>query len=148
MLKSKSWCTLVAITLVFTLAMFPGCSQNGVFTTTPDSAVSALPSKTPEYVTEWPKNEYTELIPKPESGTMDYICDYSDTGRYMLVLTDMTKEQSGVYVDELKEHGYTVIQSKGNEVSVGTMLQKDNAILSVAYSDNIFNIVITIKRDT
>lgn len=147
MLKNKSWYALVAITLVCTLAILAGCSQNDS-SQTPDNAISALPSVTPEYITEWPENEYTELIPKPEYGTMDYVCDYSDTGRYMLVLTDITKEQSGIYVDELKEQGYTEIYSKGNEVSVGTMLQKDNVVLSVAYSDDIFNILITIESDT
>lgn len=147
MLKNKSWCTLVAITLVCTLAMLAGCSQDNS-SQTPNNTISALPSVTPEYTTEWPENEYTELIPKPEYGTMHYVCDYSDTGRYMLVLSDITKEQSGIYVDELKEQGYTEIHSKGNEVSVGTMLQKDNAILSVAYSDDIFNILIMIESDT
>lgn len=147
MLKNKLWYALVAITLVCTLAILAGCSQNDS-SQTPNNAISALPSVTPEYITEWPENEYTELIPKPEYGTMDYVCDYSDTGRYMLVLTDITKEQSGIYMDELKEQGYTEIYSKGNEVSVGTMLQKDNAVLSVAYSDDIFNILITIENDT
>ena len=66
----------------------------------------------------------------------------------MLVLTNITKEQSLIYVDELKEQGYTEIHSKGNEVSVGTMLQKDNAILSIAYSDNLINILIMIENDT
>lgn len=147
MLKNKSWYALVAITLVCTLAMLAGCSQNDSSKTS-DSVISGLPSVTPEYISEWPENEYTQLIPKPEYGTMDYVCDYSDTGRYMLVLTDITKEQSGIYVDELKEQGYSEIHSNGNEVSVGTMLQKDNAILSVAYSDDIFNILITIENDT
>ncbi len=147
MLKNKSWYALVAIILVCTLAMFAGCSQNDS-SQTPDNAIAALPSVTPEYITEWSENEYTELIPKPEYGTMDYVCDYSDTGRYMLVLTDITKEQSDNYVDELKKQGYTEIHSKGNEVSVGTMLQKDNSILSIAFSDDIFNILITIENDT
>lgn len=147
MLKGKSWYTPLAVTLVCTLAILAGCSQNDGSKTL-DSALSGFFSAAPEYISEWPENEYTALIPKPEYGTMDYIYNSSDTGRYMLVLTNITKEQSLIYVDELKEQGYTEIHSKGNEVSVGTMLQKDNAILSIAYSDNLINILIMIENDT
>ncbi len=147
MVKNKSWYVLIAITLVCTLAILTGCSQSDSSKTS-DSALSSFPTVAPEYISEWPENEYTELIPKPEYGTMDYVYDYSDIGRYALVLTDITKEQSGIYVDELKEQGFSEIHSKGNEVSVGTMLQKDNVILSVAYSDNVFNILITVESDT
>lgn len=147
MRKNKAWDTLAAIALALTLAALAGCSPDGG-AKAPDHASSGLPAVTPEYTSEWPENAYTARIPKPEYGTLEYICDDSDTGRYMLVLTDITKEQSNRYVDELKEQGYTEIHAEGNEVSVGTMLQKDNAILSIAYSDNIFDIVITIESDT
>lgn len=146
MLNKKLWCALASVTLACILAAQVGCAQ-GQDSKNSDSALSSFSAVEPEYSSEWPENEYTELIPRPEYGTMDYVCDYSDLGRYELVLTDMTKEQSAGYVDELKKQGFSELHSKGNEVSVGTMLQKENVVLSVAYSDNLLNILITIESD-
>lgn len=146
-MKNKSRFTLVTVALICILIMLVGCSQNNEPENL-DSTLSSLPAVTPEYISEWPENEFTEVIPKPEYGTMDYICNYSENGRYMLVLKEITKAESDMYVDKLKEYGYTEIHSNGNQVSVGTMLEKDNIILSVAYSDDIFNILITIENNT
>ena len=136
MLNKKLWCALVSVALACILAVLVGCAQ-GQDSKISDSALSSFSAVEPEYSSEWPENEYTELIPRPEYGTRDYVCDYSDLGRYALVLTDMTEEQSAGYVNELKEQGFSELHSKGNEVSVGTMLQKENVVLSVAYSDNL-----------
>lgn len=128
-------------TLLCTMTLFAGCSQSDTSKLAEDR-FSELPPVAPEYITEWPENEYTGQIPQPEYGVLDYVCDYSDTGRYMVVLTDITQEESGAYVEVLKERGFTEIHSEGNQVSVGTMLQKDSVVLSIAYSDNLFNILI------
>lgn len=129
-------------TLLCTLVLIAGCSKNNA-SALPDNVLPGLTSVAPEYVTEWPENEYTKHIPQPEHGVMHYVCDYSDAGRYLVALTDLTQEDSGDYVDVLKEQGFTEIHSEGNQVSVGTMLQKDKVALSIAYSDNILTILIT-----
>lgn len=102
----------------------------------------------PVYVTEWPENEFTSQIITPENGEIDYIYDYSDFGRYAVFMKDMSEEKTAEYIEELKEQGYSEIASEGNDVAVGTMMQKDNVILSISYSGDIFGIMITIENDT
>lgn len=133
--------------LVCALTLLAGCSNNEVSNKV-NSPTWDLSNVEPVYVTEWPENEFTSQIIKPENGEMDYICDYSDSGRYLLVMKDMSEKESSDYVKELKEQGYSEIASEGNEVSVGTMMQKDNVTLSIAYSGEMFGVVITIESDT
>ena len=96
-----------------------------------------------EYVTQWPENELTALIPEPQAGTLDYIRDFSAEGRYQLVLKDISQEDCSTYVSSLQQAGYAEVSSEANEASAGTVLQKDNTVLSSAYSDNVLNILIT-----
>ncbi|HIZ56069.1 MAG TPA: hypothetical protein H9671_07690, partial [Firmicutes bacterium] len=102
----------------------------------------------PVYVTEWPDNEYTTQIVKPEYGEMDYIVDYSASGRYAVNLKNISEEESAAYVEELKESGYSEIFSEGNDASVGTMLKKDDVTLSIAYSGTDFGLIIMMDSDT
>ena len=96
-----------------------------------------------EYVTQWPENELTALIPEPQAGTLDYIRDFSAEGRYQLVLKDISQEDCSAYVSSLQQAGYAEVSSEANEASAGTVLQKDGTVLSIAYSDNVLNILIT-----
>lgn len=134
-----------ATAFIYILMMLTGCSQSS-HPAAFDSALTQLPAIIPEYTSDWPENEYTELIPRPEYGTMDYVFDDSENGRYILVLTDIRKEESCNYLNELKEHGYSEIKSGSNLVSAGAMLQKDSVILSVAYSENLLNILIILEN--
>lgn len=63
-------------------------------------------------------------------------------------MKDMSEKKSAEYIEELKEQGYSEIASEGNDVSVGTMMQKDNVTLSISYSGEIFGIMIAIESDT
>ncbi len=40
----------------------------------------------------------TALIPQPEAGTIDYVCDYSDSGRYRIVMKDVTRLETESYL--------------------------------------------------
>ena len=62
-------------------------------------------------------------------------------------MKELSKEESDDYIEELKEQGYSEVASKGNDVSVGTILQKNNVYLSISYSDAILGILITIESD-
>ena len=62
-------------------------------------------------------------------------------------MKELSKEESADYIEELKEQGYSEVASKGNDVSVGTILQKNNVYLSISYSDAILGILITIESD-
>lgn len=144
----KRFCHIfVPLVLVCILTLLAGCSNNEVSNKSNGSAWN-LANAEPVYVTEWPENEFTSQIIKPENGKIDYIYDYSDSGRYAVFMKEMSEEQSAEYIEELKEQGYSEIASEGNDVSVGTMMQKDNVILSISYSGEIFGIMITIESDT
>lgn len=144
----KRFCRMfVPLIVVCALTLLAGCSNKETSNKSSGSTWD-LSNAEPVYVTEWPENEFTSQIVKPENGEMDYICDYSDSGRYLLVMKDMSEEESSDYVKELKEQGYSEIAFEGNDVSVGTMMQKDHVILSIAYSGEMFGVMITIESDT
>lgn len=100
----------------------------------------------PTYVTEWPENEFTSQIAEPENGEVDYVCDYSDSMRYLLVIKEISEAESSEYIRQLEAQGYSEIASEGNNVSVGTLMQRENVILSITYSGEMLGILITIDR--
>lgn len=140
----KRFTFILTATLLF-LCVLAGCSnQNkseGNTQTTWD-----LTDAEPVYVTEWPENEYTSQIVKPEYGEMDYIFDFSDSGRYALFLKEISEEESKEYIEQLKEAGFSETFSEGNQVSVGTILEKDDVFLSIAFSDGILAMTITMEK--
>ncbi len=132
---------------LFACTVCTGCSENVVLENESHTAWNAADAQ-PVYVTEWPDNEYTTQIVKPEYGEMDYIVDYSASGRYAVNLKNISEEESAAYVEELKESGYSEIFSEGNDASVGTMLKKDDVTLSIAYSGTDFGLIIMMDSDT
>ena len=42
----------------------------------------------------------------------------------------------------LEEAGYTALHTDAGETSMGTMLEKDGTVLSVAYSEGVLNLLI------
>lgn len=104
-----------------------------------------LADNEPVYVTQWPENEYTSQIIKPEYGEMDYVYDNSDSGRYALFLKNISEEESADYIETLKEHGFSELISEGNDASVGTILEKDKVTLSIAYSNGSLGMEITME---
>lgn len=136
----------VSLVLVCVLTLLAGCSNNKASNENIGS-IWDLSNAEPTYITEWPENEFTSQIIKPENGEVDYIYDFSDSGRYAVFMKEMSETKSADYIEELKEQGYSEVASKGNDVSVGTILQKNNVSLSISYSDTILGIMITIESD-
>ena len=136
----------VPLVLVCALTLLAGCSSNNS-PSKYNGATWDLANAEPIYATEWPENEYTSQIIKPENGEIDYIYDFSDCGRYAIFMKELSKAESADYIEKLKEQGYSEVASKGNNVSVGTILQKNNVYLSISYSDTILGIAITIESD-
>lgn len=97
-----------------------------------------------QFTDKWPENEYTAVISEPEKGTMQYIIDDSANGRFTAALKDITKAESAAYVELLQKDGYSLVQSVEEEDMVGVLLQKDDASLSIAYSEGILCISITL----
>ncbi|MGI6028104.1 MAG: DUF6591 domain-containing protein [Candidatus Heteroscillospira sp.] len=131
-----------SIFLACAISLLSGCSS-----ASDDSGqLWTLEGAEPVYVSEWPENDYTALIPQPESGEMDYVLDISDAGRYAVVLKNISMENSEEYVESLKAQGFSELASERNQVSVGLMLKKDGTCLSVSYSDKILGILITVEN--
>ena len=104
-----------------------------------DWAISAEP----EYLSEWPENDFTASIPRPEAGEIHYVCDYSDAGRYLVVLQGMSRQESADYLEVLVTQGYNQLLSEEGEASSGALLQKDGTVLSVAFSEDSLSILIS-----
>lgn len=141
----KRFTSILLAALLLTLCVLTGCSNKNNLDNNTQSAWN-LADAEPIYVTEWPENDYTSQVVKPEHGEIDYVFDLSDSGRYALFLKEISEEESNEYINRLKQSGYSEIISKGNEVSLGTMLKKDNTILSIALSDGILAMIITIEQ--
>ena len=133
---------ILAILLVAVLvcAALAGCAAKGA----PAAAWDAAGVE-PEYLTQLPDNAFTEKIVPPQVGALDYVLDHSDSGRYAVFFKDSSSEDSAAYVDALKSIGYTELQSAANDVSTGTMLERDDAYLSVSYSDGVLGVLITLR---
>ena len=99
----------------------------------------------PVYLTECPENEFTAQIVEPEHGEIDYVCDYSEEMRYLIVLKNMPEGEPSQYAEALKALGYAEIASGGNNVSVGTLPRKDNVMLSIAHSGEMLSVLITME---
>ena len=101
----------------------------------------------PAYLTQWPDNAFTQKIPQPQSGTVDYVLDHSASGRYAIFCKDISAAESAQYVQALRDAGYTELQSAESSVSTGTILERDDAYLSVSYANGTLGIVITLREN-
>lgn len=97
------------------------------------------------YLTDYPENEFTVQIPKPEDGTIDYVIDDSINGRYAVFLKDITMEQSESYISELVNAGYRQMTGTKTDVAVGQMFSNNDVMLSVAYSEGVLGIQIIME---
>jgi len=140
-----AYSALISI-LVACLIALTGCS-NQKPTGNEGAAMWDLTDAKPIYVSEWPENDYTAKISAPQYGEINYIYDFSNEGCYAVFLKNISKEESEKYVDVLIQDGFTEQFTEGNAVSVGTTLGKDDVILSVAYSDGSFGMIIMIDSE-
>lgn len=93
---------------------------------------------------QWPENAFTDQIPRPQVGTVDYILDAFEDGRYVVSLTDISWEVAHDYLEDLQAAGYVLLESAENDVSGGSLLQRENVLLNVSYSHMGLGILITI----
>lgn len=96
----------------------------------------------PEILENLPQNELTELIEMPNVGELDYVLDLTESDRYGIFWKDISSEQSKIWLDGLIESGFSKVQYAANEVSVGTILKKDDVYLSISYSENVLSVLI------
>ncbi len=139
----------VSFLLIFLLvcSLFTACSaKDDPADALLDTAWDAAGAQ-PEYLTQWPDNVFTEKIVPPQSGSVDYALDYTDSGRYAIFIKDISLEGSEEYVKELESIGYSEIRSAAGGVSVGRLFEGNEAYLSISYSEVILGLVITPKED-
>lgn len=125
--------------------MFAGCSPQGKTAEEPAGMVWDVTDAEPEFLTQWPENTFTEKIVPPQSGSIDYVLDGTQAGRYAVFIKDISAQASDKYVETLKTLGYAEIQSAKNRVSVGMILERNDALLSVSYADGVLGVLITLK---
>ena len=141
----KSFTLLLAGLLICLL--LAGCAAN----TASAEALGALSwdaaAAEPAYLTQWPDNAFTQKIPQPQSGTVDYVLDHSASGRYAIFCKDISAAESAQYVQALRDAGYAELQSAESSISTGTILERDDAYLSVSYANGTLGIVITLREN-
>lgn len=134
--------------ILLVCSLFTGCSAKKDSDSELNNTPWNMTGAAPEYLTEWPDNTFTETILKPQNGKMDYVLDYTDSGRYAIFIKDISSKESEHYVEELKNNGYSEIHSNADDTAAGTMLESDYAYLSISYSDDVLGILITLRDDT
>lgn len=131
---------LFAVSVVIVLLFSVLCSYDN----SNDSHVLTTESSLGEYNfnTEWPDNEFTENVPKPEHGSVWYTYSFNDRDAFSVSLDEISVEESDIYIEKLKSYGYVILRKASNDVSTGINMVKDNIYLSIAYSEGVLDILI------
>ena len=127
-------------------SLLTGCAPKNAPADGLDGAAWSLTDAKREYPTQWPENAFTEKVTEPQSGTIDYVLDSSDSGRYALFLKDISAKEGERYIQALKDMGYTEVRSASNQVSIGTLLDRADASLSVSCAEGVLGVLITLKE--
>lgn len=98
-------------------------------------------------ISEWPDNEYTKAILKPDVEEMDYTLFDENTGYYAVFLKNVTIEDGKQYIQLLKENGFESVSNDTNFVTIGEILKKDTTGLSVSASENVLALYITLNAE-
>lgn len=93
----------------------------------------------------WPENEFTAVLPEPETGAVESVYDGSADGRYAILLQDMTQEASEGYLETLRDAGFMPVSEESEPEASGTVLYRDGVYLSVAYSGDGMSLLITLE---
>lgn len=97
------------------------------------------------FINEWPENRFTETIPEPSVGKVDYVIDDSSNGKYAIFYSDISMDEAKSYIEELKGIGYHSVTDENEDVAIGTLLKRDAVMVSVSVSEGILGIYISIE---
>lgn len=112
-----------------------------------ESKIKDVNAPTPEYTSEWPDNEYTNAIIKPDIGEMDYTLFDDNAGYYSVFLKNVTMEEGKQYIQLLKENGFESTASDSNFVAAGELLRKGKTGLNISVSENVLGIRISLDAE-
>ena len=89
-----------------------------------------------QYSGDWPENEYTKLLPKPDFTLTAAIA--TDSG-FMVIFQDATIDQIKAYVEKIKLAGFTVGAETTDEDIMGMVMYSYDAKNTAGYSLSIFS---------
>lgn len=138
-MKRNNFIFVFVVLLAFCLI---GCGTN-----TSESDTEDVNAAIREEISEWPDNEYTKAILKPDVGEMDYTLSDENAGYYAVFLKNVTMEDSKQYIQLLKENGFESVNSDSNSVAIGEILKKGTTGLSVSASENVLALYITLNAE-
>lgn len=138
-MKRNNFILVFVVLLAFCLI---GCGTN-----TSESDTEDVNAAIREEISEWPDNEYTKAILKPDVGEMDYTLSDENAGYYAVFLKNVTMEDSKQYIQLLKENGFESVSSDSNSVAIGEILKKGTTGLSVSASENVLALYITLNAE-
>lgn len=137
--------TLVMLLTISLTIMLYGCGSSPA--NIEESEQEGVSTVIREELEEWPDNDYTRAIIKPEVGTMDYALYDEEAGYYAVFLKDVALEDGKQYIQLLQKNGFETVSSDSNSVAIGELLQKDNVGISVSASENVLALYITLNSD-
>jgi len=121
------------------------------------SAEQDIPSSAPEItwteIDEWPDNEFTRLIPRPEAGTPVRCAQGASAGYsfFSLELADLDPEACKAYLQAIEEAGFSPVSVEEEElspgsVSIGNVYTSGETGLSLAYSSGVDQLALYISK--
>lgn len=137
--------TFVMLLTISLTSMLYGCGRSPA--NIEESEQEDVSTVKREELEEWPDNDYTRAIIKPEIGTMDYALYDEEAGYYAVFLKDVALEDGKQYIQLLQKNGFETVSSDSNSVAIGELLQKDNVGISVSASENVLALYITLNSD-
>lgn len=137
--------TFVMLLTISLITMLYGCGRSPANIEESEQEDDSTVIK--EELEEWPDNDYTRAIIKPEIGTVDYALYDEEAGYYAVFLKDVTLEDGKQYIQLLQKNGFEAVSSDSNSVAIGELLQKDNVGISVSASENALALYITLNPD-
>jgi hypothetical protein len=84
---------------------------------------------------DWPENEFTKLLPKPDFALT---AASADNGGFTVAFTGVTLEQIKDYVEQVKTKGFTVDPDVQNTEAAGMTIYSYTAKNATGYEVNIF----------
>jgi len=120
------------------------------------SAGKDIPDPAPEItwmeIDEWPDNEFTRLIPRPEAGTPVRCAQGSSAGYgfFSLELADLDPEVCKAYLQAIEEAGFSPVSVEEDlspgSVSIGNVYTSGETGLSLAYSSGVDQLALYISK--
>lgn len=130
---------LYGLAAVLLLAFCAGCGEADRF---PETLVSVEY----EYPDGWPENVFTAQIPEPQSGKLQSVRDFSESGRYELTVSGLSAEERDAWLEALAAAGYREAAAAEESASAGFLLEREGVTLSIAVSGETVTVLITMEE--